>query len=88
MRMKNLLEKDVRCEGASLGRGMSITEFVISLIVVAFVIYLVGIPVIKTAISNAALTGTDKTIADVVPTLLGLMMFLLCARGLSGQVGG
>lgn len=85
--MDNLLEKNVSQEGASLGKGMSITEYVISLIVVAFVIYLVGIPVIKTAISNASLTGTDKTIADVVPTLLGLMMFLLVARGLSGQIG-
>lgn len=80
--MSNLLEKEVS-ENATLGKGYGVIGFVIGLVLAGIVIYNVGIPVIKSAITSANLTGNDLTIANTVPTLLGVVMLVLVAAALT-----
>ena len=80
--MSNLLEKEIS-ETATLGKGFGVIGFVIGLVLAGIVIYNVGIPVIKSAITSANLTGNDKTIANTVPTLLGVVMLVLVAAALT-----
>ena len=39
----------------------------------------VAIPVIQNTITNASLTGTTKTIVDLLPLMVGLVLFVAVA---------
>jgi len=59
-------------------QGGLVTAF-ISILVAVIVGVGVAIPVIKDTITNASLTGTTKTIVDLLPLMIGLVLFVAIA---------
>jgi threonine/homoserine/homoserine lactone efflux protein len=77
-----MLNKEVSKEHQFNSGQMAGVQAVLGIVILLIVIIVVALPVITTAISNAALTGTTKTIADVIPIFIILMGLVAVAAGI------
>ena len=60
------------------GQGGLVTAF-ISILVATIVGIGVAVPVVQNTITNASLTGTTKTVADLIPLMIVLVLFVSIA---------
>jgi len=79
--MANVIESSKREFGASSGQmGGGIAGVIVALIVVIIITVAVAIPVTIQVENDSNITGTAKTILDLVPVMLALMIFVLITK--------
>jgi ABC-type Na+ efflux pump permease subunit len=77
--MDNLLNKKV----SSSYRGqMAGVQAVLGIVILLIVIIVVAVPVVTEAISDAELSGTTSTIADVIPVFIILLALVAVASAM------
>ena len=77
--MENLLERKVSKKVGS-NKGASIAGLIMGLVVGTILVVAVAIPVTKDAIVSANLSGTEKTVAEVIPIMLAIIPIVLIAQ--------
>jgi len=79
--MSNVIESSKREFGANAGQmGGGIAGVIVALIVVIIITVAVAIPVTIQVENDSNITGTAKTILDLVPVMLALMIFVLITK--------
>lgn len=77
--MENLLNRNVpKRNGANDGSG--IAGLVLGLVVGVILVVAVAIPVTNSVTTSANLTGTTKTVVDIIPIMLAIVPVVLIAQ--------
>jgi len=79
--MESLLQKEVPKHFGENEGQMGLVGTVIGVMVVAIIVFAAVIPTVVNSISSAGLTGTNKTLADLVPLfiILGILVIIIGA---------
>jgi len=80
--MDNLMEKEIAKKYLEQEGMVNPVTFVILVVLTSIMVYAVGIPVVQNIIDGSNLTTTDKTIANAVVTILGVIPIMTVAGGL------
>lgn len=73
--MENMLKREV-----PINKGLNIVNAMVAVLVGIIVGIAAVVPVTTEVVSNAGLTGTNKTIAELLPTLVLISLLVLVSQ--------
>jgi hypothetical protein len=76
--MENLLEKDLK--NYDFGSGATLVGAIVGIIVGVILVVAVAIPISNDVITSANLSGTTKTIVQIIPVMLAIIPIVAVAQ--------